>query len=48
MLLLQPENLLLSSKTKDAITKLADFGLAVELSNPNEVDWFGEHQLAYL
>ncbi|XP_065888605.1 calcium/calmodulin-dependent protein kinase type II delta chain-like isoform X2 [Dysidea avara] len=38
---LKPENLLLSSKSKDAVTKLADFGLAVELNDPNQVEWFG-------
>ena len=38
----QPENLLLSSKSKDAVTKLADFGLAVELNDPNQVEWFGK------
>lgn len=30
---LKPENLLLSTKDKSAIIKLADFGLAVEVSN---------------
>lgn len=37
---LKPENLLLSSKEKGAIVKLADFGLAIELDN-DRPGWFG-------
>lgn len=37
---LKPENLLLSSKEKTAICKLADFGLAIEVDN-NKLGWFG-------
>jgi len=37
---LKPENLLLASKEKGAVVKLADFGLAVEVSN-DEPRWFG-------
>ena len=39
---MQPENLLLASKAKDASVKLADFGLAVELEDPNEPCWYGK------
>lgn len=39
---LQPENLLLASKSKDAAVKLADFGLAIEMENPNEPHWYGK------
>jgi len=38
---MQPENLLLASKAKDASVKLADFGLAVELEHPSEPSWYG-------
>lgn len=38
---LKPENLLLSSKSKDASVKLADFGLAVELDQPDDPAWYG-------
>ncbi|PAA82550.1 hypothetical protein BOX15_Mlig024299g1 [Macrostomum lignano] len=38
---LKPENLLLSSKTKGAAVKLADFGLAIELQPDLANDWFG-------
>lgn len=37
---LKPENLLLADKAKDAVVKLADFGLAVEL-NTTEPSWYG-------
>lgn len=37
----QPENLLLASKQKGAIVKLADFGLAIELTG-SQTGWFGE------
>eukprot|EP00116_Pleurobrachia_bachei_P009451 sb/3469713/ len=37
---IKPENLLLSSKNKDAKIKLADFGLSVEVSN-DKTYWFG-------
>ena len=37
----QPENLLLASKAKDAAVKLADFGLAVELEHGSEPAWYG-------
>ena len=39
---MQPENLLLASKAKDASVKLADFGLAVELEHPSEPSWYGK------
>ena len=39
---LQPENLLLASKTKGANIKLADFGLAVETKEAKQLEWFGE------
>lgn len=38
----QPENLLLSSKSKNAVVKLADFGLAVEVSG-EQMSWHGRH-----
>lgn len=38
---LKPENLLLSSKGKDAVVKLADFGLAVELEADSRPTWHG-------
>ena len=39
----QPENLLLASKAKDSVVKLADFGLAIELEpSPNDIAWHGE------
>ncbi|PAV65709.1 hypothetical protein WR25_19667 [Diploscapter pachys] len=37
---LKPENLLLASKAKGAAVKLADFGLAIEVSQDTEA-WFG-------
>lgn len=37
---LKPENLLLASKEKGAVVKLADFGLAVEVAT-DEPKWFG-------
>ena len=37
---LKPENLLLASKLKGAAIKLADFGLAVEITNENEYHGF--------
>jgi len=37
---LKPENLLLASKEKGAVVKLADFGLAVEVTN-DDPKWFG-------
>ena len=40
--ILQPENLLLASKTHGAKIKLADFGLAVETKEPKQLEWFGE------
>ncbi len=41
VVLLQPENLLLASKEKGAVVKLADFGLAVEVAT-DEPKWFGQ------
>ena len=39
---LKPENLLLASKAKDSVVKLADFGLAIELEpSPNDIAWHG-------
>uniref|UniRef100_A0A1I8GVS1 calcium/calmodulin-dependent protein kinase n=1 Tax=Macrostomum lignano TaxID=282301 RepID=A0A1I8GVS1_9PLAT len=43
---LKPENLLLSSKTKGAAVKLADFGLAIELQPDLANDWFENLLLA--
>lgn len=41
---LQPENLLLASKCKNAAVKLADFGLAIEVQGDQQA-WFGtSHQ----
>ncbi|CAK8696870.1 calcium/calmodulin-dependent protein kinase type II delta chain-like isoform X2 [Clavelina lepadiformis] len=37
---LKPENLLLASKEKGAIVKLADFGLAVETAD-DQIHWYG-------
>ncbi|XP_046845431.1 calcium/calmodulin-dependent protein kinase type II subunit alpha-like isoform X1 [Xenia sp. Carnegie-2017] len=37
---LKPENLLLESKEKNAIVKLADFGLAIEVDT-NKFGWYG-------
>ena len=37
---LKPENLLLASKAKGAIVKLADFGLAIEVPS-NQRGWYG-------
>ncbi|XP_028397188.1 calcium/calmodulin-dependent protein kinase type II subunit delta-like isoform X2 [Dendronephthya gigantea] len=37
---LKPENLLLESKKKNAVCKLADFGLAIEVEN-NKPGWYG-------
>lgn len=42
LILLQPENLLLASKLKGAIVKLADFGLAIEVQG-NQRAWYGEY-----
>jgi len=38
----QPENLLLASKKKDAVVKLADFGLAVEMEESKQPSWYGK------
>lgn len=38
---LQPENLLLASKEKGAIVKLADFGLAIEVES-EKLGWYGK------
>eukprot|EP00731_Ephydatia_muelleri_P037833 Em0574g4a len=39
---LKPENLLLASKAKDSVVKLADFGLAIEPDQPpNDIAWHG-------
>uniref|UniRef100_A0A3B3VSI7 Calcium/calmodulin dependent protein kinase II beta n=1 Tax=Poecilia latipinna TaxID=48699 RepID=A0A3B3VSI7_9TELE len=40
LLRLQPENLLLASKCKNAAVKLADFGLAIEVQGDQQA-WFG-------
>ena len=37
----QPENLLLASKEKGAVVKLADFGLAIEIEG-DKLGWYGE------
>lgn len=37
---MQPENLLLASKCKNAAVKLADFGLAIEVQGDQQA-WFG-------
>jgi serine/threonine protein kinase len=42
----QPENLLLASKAKGAAVKLADFGLAIEVSGEQQA-WFGKLILFY-
>lgn len=41
ILCLQPENLLLASKSKGAAVKLADFGLAIEVEGDQQA-WFGK------
>lgn len=41
LLYLQPENLLLASKSKGAAVKLADFGLAIEVEGDQQA-WFGK------
>lgn len=41
---LQPENLLLASKSKGAAVKLADFGLAIEVEGDQQA-WFGENRV---
>lgn len=41
LLCLQPENLLLASKSKGAAVKLADFGLAIEVEGDQQA-WFGK------
>lgn len=41
VLCLQPENLLLASKSKGAAVKLADFGLAIEVEGDQQA-WFGK------
>lgn len=43
LLCLQPENLLLASKSKGAAVKLADFGLAIEVEGDQQA-WFGKTQ----
>lgn len=43
---IQPENLLLASKEKGAVVKLADFGLAVEVPNDNPT-WHGKIHTAF-
>lgn len=40
LLSIQPENLLLASKCKNAAVKLADFGLAIEVQGDQQA-WFG-------
>ena len=45
MLHLQPENLLLASKCKNAAVKLADFGLAIEVQGDQQA-WFGKLRFA--
>jgi len=40
VLFMQPENLLLASKCKNAAVKLADFGLAIEVQGDQQA-WFG-------
>lgn len=42
VLCLQPENLLLASKSKGAAVKLADFGLAIEVEGDQQA-WFGRN-----
>ena len=41
LVVLQPENLLLASKAKGAAVKLADFGLAIEVTGGQQA-WFGK------
>lgn len=41
VLYMQPENLLLASKCKNAAVKLADFGLAIEVQGDQQA-WFGK------
>jgi serine/threonine protein kinase len=41
LVVLQPENLLLASKAKGAAVKLADFGLAIEVTGDQQA-WFGK------
>lgn len=41
VLCVQPENLLLASKSKGAAVKLADFGLAIEVEGDQQA-WFGK------
>ena len=41
-LIIQPENLLLASQSKNAAVKLADFGLAIEVHGDQQA-WFGEY-----
>lgn len=41
---LQPENLLLASKSKGAAVKLADFGLAIEVEGDQQA-WFGKQYM---
>lgn len=47
VLCLQPENLLLASKSKGAAVKLADFGLAIEVEGDQQA-WFGKSFSLYL
>lgn len=42
---MQPENLLLASKCKNAAVKLADFGLAIEVQGDQQA-WFGTLHLS--
>lgn len=42
----QPENLLLASKCKNAAVKLADFGLAIEVQGDQQA-WFGMTHTTY-
>lgn len=44
---LQPENLLLASKCKNAAVKLADFGLAIEVQGDQQA-WFGRYNVCVL
>lgn len=43
LFLFQPENLLLASKEKGAIVKLADFGLAIEVDSGDKLGWYGKY-----
>ena len=37
----QPENLLLADKSREALVKLADFGLAIQVEEASDVAWYG-------